>query len=178
MSRMRRHRAFELVWSRDLVHQQIHWKRAPEEEARFLSSFGVTRFYRTADEPFPFLAVLSLPLPLSPLGFSDLPSFGAAVFFAAVFTSTLALALFRDGSTATFTQLQAFLPVFTTLCVRSQVQAPFFTLPLAQVIFGSETIGFSGFGSSTQRQAFLPALTGFKLGSHSQAPFLPRRSRN
>jgi len=103
MSRMRRHRAFELVWSRDLVHQQIHWKRAPEEEARFLSSFGVTRFYRTADEPFPFLAVLSLPLPLSPLGFSDLPSFGAAVFFGAVFTSTLALALFRDGSTATFT---------------------------------------------------------------------------
>jgi hypothetical protein len=114
----------------------------------------------------PLLAVFSLPLslPLSPLALSALPSFGAAVFFGAVFTSTFALPLFRGGSTTAFTQLQAFLPVFTTLCVRAQVQAPFFTVPMAQTIFGSETIGFSGFGSATertQRQAFFPALTSF-----------------
>ena len=56
--------------------------------------------------------------------------------------------------------------------MRAHLQAPFCTLPLMQVIFGSETIGFSGFGSSTHRQAFLPVLTNFIVASHSQAPFL------
>jgi hypothetical protein len=109
-------------------------------------------------------------------GLAVAPSFGMAGFFGAAFTLSLsAPSLGLGGSTTILTQRQALLPALTGLCVHAQVQAPLLTMPPAQLILGSATVGLSGFGSTTdwtQRQAFLPALTGLCVRSHTQAPSL------
>ena len=110
------------------------------------------------------------------LGHAETPSFGMLGFFGAAFTLSLsAPSLGLGGSTTILTQRQALLPALTGLCVHAQVQAPLLTMPPAQLILGSATVGLSGFGSTTdwtQRQAFLPALTGLCVRSHTQAPSL------